>query len=66
MRLGDSVIDQSGLKGQLVANIDRDEFSTKYPKAEWAYLIRGMLIKTDQAGVVHYENANDLALLDSS
>ena len=66
MRLGDSVIDQSGLKGQVVANIDRDEFSTKYPKAEWAYLIRGMLIKTDQAGVVHYENSNDLALLDSS
>ena len=56
MKLGDTLADGSGLKGRVVANIDRDEFSAECPKNEWAYLNRGVLVKTE-AGLVHYENS---------
>ena len=62
MRLGDTVTDRVGLRGRVVANIDRDEFSAECPKNEWAYLSRGVLVETEEAGLVHYENAEDLTL----
>ncbi len=66
MTLGDKVADRSGLKGRVVANIDRDEFSAEYPKTDWAYLDRGVLVETEEAGLVHYENAEELALIGKS
>ena len=60
MRLGDTVVDRSGLKGRVVANIDRAEFSPKCPKNEWEYLARGVLVETEEAGLVHYEHAEEL------
>ena len=66
MHLGDRVIDRGGLKGRVVGVIDRDEFSAECPRSEWAYLARGILVKTDEAALVHYENADDLTLVASS
>ena len=66
MRLGDTVIDGAGLRGRVVANIDRDQFSAKCPKNEWAYLTRGVLVDTEEAGLVHYENADALTLASNS
>jgi len=63
MRLGDKVADRGGLEGRVVANIDRDEFSAECPKKEWAYLNRGVLVETEGAGLVHYENAEELTLI---
>ena len=64
--LGDNVVDRGGLKGRVVANIDRDEFSPEYPKSEWANLVRGVLVETDEAGLVHYENPAELTPIHSS
>ena len=66
MRVGDTVVDRTGLKGRVVANIDRDEFSPECPKNEWGYLIRGVLVETDDAGLVHYEETNELTLAGNS
>jgi hypothetical protein len=63
MRLGDAVADRAGLKGRVVANIDRDEFSAECPKEEWAYLNRGLLVETEEAGLIHYENTEELTLI---
>jgi hypothetical protein len=60
MELGDTVVDRSGLKGRVVANIDRDEFSRECPKSEWAYLAQGIMVLTDEAGLVHYQSAEEL------
>jgi len=63
VRPGDTVIDRGGLKGRVVANIDRDEFSAECPRGEWAYLTHGILVNTDEAGLVHYETAEELSLI---
>ena len=63
MRLGDAVVDQNGLQGRVVANIDRHEFGPQCPKDEWAYLARGILVDTKEAGLVHYEHADELRLV---
>ena len=60
MRLGDTVSDRAGLKGRVVANIDRNEFGPECPRNEWAYLNRGILVEMEEAGLVHYENAEEL------
>jgi len=66
LNLGDNVVDRGGLKGRVVANIDRGEFSPECPKSEWAYLVRGVLVETDEAGLVHYENPAELTAIHSS
>lgn len=63
MKLGDKVADRSGLRGRVVANVDRDEFSAECPRNEWAYLNRGVLVETEEAGLVHYENTDELTLI---
>jgi hypothetical protein len=60
MKLGETVVDRGGLKGRVVANIDHDEFSAECPRSEWAYLAHGIIVITDEAGLVHYENGDEL------
>ena len=66
MRLGDEVVDRGGVKGRVVADIDHDEFSPECPRQQWAYLARGVLVKTNEAGLVHYENADELTPAEKS
>lgn len=63
MELGDTVVDRSGLKGRIVANLNRGEFSLEFPKSEWAYLERGVIVMTAEAGLVHYESADELTAI---
>ena len=51
---GDHVKLWEGCHGVVVASIDDDQYSQEYRKAEWAYLKNGVLIKSDQAGLIHY------------
>jgi hypothetical protein len=57
---GDEVIDRGGLRGRVVANIDHDEFGPECPRSEWVYLAHGIIVMTDEAGLVHYPNADEL------
>lgn len=60
MELGDTVVDRSGLKGRVVADIDLEKFSADCPRSEWAYLAHGVVVMTDEAGLVHYDCADEL------
>jgi hypothetical protein len=54
MKPGDKVKLWEGCYGTVVASIDSDEFTEKYPKEEWDYLKAGVLIDSDKAGLIHY------------
>lgn len=66
VRLGDTVVDGAGLKGRVVAIIDRDEFTAECPRGEWAYLSHGILVQSDEAGLVHFENPHDVTVIANS
>lgn len=63
MPVGTIVRDSAGLQGIVVADLDEGQFSSDYPRTEWGYLARGILVKTDEAGLVHYENAGEVTLV---
>jgi hypothetical protein len=50
--------------GTVVCSIDTDEYTKKYPKGAWAYLNSGILIRTDDGELFHYDKADeDLELI---
>jgi hypothetical protein len=50
--------------GVVVFSIDSDEYADKFPKAEWEYLKRGIMVDFPMLGLVHIEEyAPDLILL---
>jgi hypothetical protein len=64
VRVGDRICFHGGLEGLVVCSIDDAEFSPNYPESAWAYLGRGILVNTDEAGLVHLAFAPpDLAKL---
>jgi hypothetical protein len=64
VRLGDKVKLGDDSDGVVVCSIDTDEYSPEFPRAEWAYLARGVLVKFPKYGVIHYEQTEpDLELL---
>lgn len=52
VRLWDRVQWGSG-PGFVVFSIDADEYSPRFPKANWSYLERGIMVDCAQAGLVH-------------
>ena len=54
MELGDKVIDGSGVNGRVVAILDRADFDPACPMGEWQYILHGILVETEEAGLVHY------------
>ena len=55
IRVGDRLNIAPGLEGTVVFSIDTDEFSPEFPKSDWAYLGRGIMVRTEQAGLVYLE-----------
>jgi hypothetical protein len=52
--LNDRVKLWQGCFGTVVSSIDDGQYSSEYPREEWEYLRKGILIKSDQAGLIHY------------
>ena len=64
--LGDRVRLWEGQYGTVVCSIDTAEYTTKYPKKEWAYLTSGILIETTTGELFHYaEPDEDFELVTS-
>jgi hypothetical protein len=64
-RLGDKVRYSDGGRGIVVCSIDTDEYSDTYPKEQWRYLKKGVLVQTDTMGLVHYEKSDSgMALVE--
>ena len=61
LHIGDHV-DDGGMSGIVVANIESGEFSAEYTASDWAYLAVGVLVKTAEAGLVHYPDPARLSL----
>jgi hypothetical protein len=62
--LGDRVAIGRWSTGVVVCSIDRNEYSKNYPREHWSYLKRGVLVLTEAAGLIHYEDAEpDMELI---
>lgn len=65
--IGDEVLIANDDLGIVVFSVDTDEYSEKYPKSEWAYLKKGIMIKSKKMGLVHFEELDeDVELLKRS
>lgn len=50
--------------GMVVCSIDGGEYSDDYPKSQWGYLKKGVMINFPLYGLIHYEEAEpDLQLI---
>jgi hypothetical protein len=51
-------------KGIVVFSVDDDQYSSRFPKEQWTYLQRGVMIDTTSGGLVHFpEKDEDLELI---
>ncbi len=64
VNLGDKVRLGQDSGGVVVCSIDTDEYDDDYPKAQWDYLKRGVMINFPLYGLIHYvEPEPDLLLI---
>jgi len=64
VRLWDRVEAWWGCPAIVVFSIDTDEYSPAFPREDWQYLERGVMLDTEQAGLVHLSEPDpDLVLL---
>ena len=56
IRLWDRVELWADCHGIVVFSIDTDEYSPAFPKEEWAYLKRGVMVASDRVGLIHYSS----------
>ena len=57
--IGDRVKLWADQYGVVVCSIDTGEYTKAYPKAAWSYLHSGVLIKTDDGGLFHYNEPDE-------
>ena len=56
IKVGDTVVIHAADSGVVVACFDTRAFSDTCSEAEWGYLTSGVMIDTDFAGLVHYDD----------
>jgi hypothetical protein len=59
IRLGDRVLVANHVAGIVVFSIDTDEYSPEFPKADWEYLGRGIMIQTENNGLIYIAELSD-------
>jgi hypothetical protein len=53
-KVGDKVKLWNGCYGAVVCSIDTHEYTNEYQEKDWKYLGEGILVFTDQTGLIHY------------
>ncbi|TGV73810.1 hypothetical protein EN792_060275, partial [Mesorhizobium sp. M00.F.Ca.ET.149.01.1.1] len=53
-RIGDKIVVWEGNEGVVVCSMDTDEYSEEYPKKNFGYLGRGIMVLSEKAGLIHY------------
>ncbi len=67
VKLGDRVAMGGGMTGVVIGCIDEGEFADPFLTKEWEFLGVGILVKSPEAGVVHYQSPTpDLKLIERS
>ena len=61
LEIGDRIRIQ-GMTGVVVALISEGKFSPDHPAEEWAYLETGILVDTDEAGLIHYADLDGITI----
>ncbi len=59
IRLGNRIAIGGGMNGVVVFSIDTDEYSPEFPKDDWSYLGCGIMVQTEQAGLVHLSDGGE-------
>jgi hypothetical protein len=54
VRVGDRVRLASDAEGRVVCDFDHDEHAAEFARSEWQYLKKGVLIETEQFGLIHF------------
>ncbi|MGB3622354.1 MAG: hypothetical protein WBA20_13480 [Ketobacter sp.] len=54
VKVGDKVKLWDECFGVVVCSIDDAEYCDEYPKDEWEYLQKGVIINTEKKGLIHY------------
>jgi len=65
VRVGDRVRLGDDSDGVVVCSIDRDEYTTDHPKAQWAYLEAGVMIHFPKFGLIHFVESDENLVLVS-
>ena len=65
VRLWDRVETWPGCRGIVVMSIDTEEFTPEFPREEWLYLGSGVMIDTEQTGLLHLSEAEPELVLVS-
>jgi len=63
IRLGDRVRIGGDISGVVVFSLDTGEFGAGFPEAEWRYLARGIMLRTERAGLVHLPESDEDTLI---
>lgn len=61
LQIGDRIRVQ-GMVGVVVALIPEGEFAPDLPAEEWAYLETGIMVATEEAGLVHYPSLEGIEI----
>lgn len=65
VRVGDIVDLGAQMTGVVVCSIDDGIYSPDFLKSDWESLGEGVVVKSDQAGIIHYVNADhDFVLIE--
>ncbi|MBK5649095.1 hypothetical protein [Acinetobacter proteolyticus] len=59
IELGDYVELSGDMTGVIVVVVEDAQYSKSYQKEEWDYLERGLLVLSDQAGLVHVPHVSE-------
>jgi len=51
-----------GMTGRIVALISEGKFSSDHPAKQWAYLEVGILVDTDEAGLIHFPDLDSIEI----
>ena len=65
-RIGDRVATEDGLHGRIVVDIDMAQSAEGFDAAAWAYLGTGLMIETDEIGLLHVTDRESVIALDES
>lgn len=58
-QLGDQVAIGPSWNGVVVCVIETGMFTTEYPAEDWAGLEKGLMVLTEQVGLIHYEELDE-------
>lgn len=63
LKLGDFVELLDGVRGTVVCNISDSLYSDMYKQEDWEYLKTGILVDSEEAGLIHYVELKKIKLL---